>query len=295
MLLEMVGLASVAHRRIGEYSKGMQRRIGLAQALINDPDLLIVDEPTSGMDPVGTRQFKDLIRTLAQRGKTVILSSHLLGDVEDICDRVCILYGGRKQALGSVDELLSQSSLTQLTTDRLDAPTLDKVADLLAGSGLSIREVTAPREKLEDLFLRIVQDAKDRKQATGGAVAGGAVAEFLRGPAAAGEPAAGRALVENLVAAASVEKLAQPAVAAVATEAPPKPPAPVERVIEGLLGAATDKGTHGEPESAGKGKAVPSRPGPTKAEPAAPAATSDADRAVIDELLGKDARRGKGK
>jgi ABC-2 type transport system ATP-binding protein len=80
----------------------MQRRIGLAQALINDPDLLILDEPTSGMDPIGTKQFKDLIRTLAARGKTVIVSSHLLADVEDVCDRVCILYGGQSRALGSI-------------------------------------------------------------------------------------------------------------------------------------------------------------------------------------------------
>ncbi|MBS3820732.1 MAG: ABC transporter ATP-binding protein, partial [Phycisphaerae bacterium] len=93
-LLEMVGLSAVAHRRVGEYSKGMQRRIGLAQALINDPDLLILDEPTSGLDPLGTKQFKDVIRTLATRGKTVLLSSHLLADVEDVCDRVTILYGG---------------------------------------------------------------------------------------------------------------------------------------------------------------------------------------------------------
>jgi ABC-2 type transport system ATP-binding protein len=290
MLLEMVGLASVAHRRIGEYSKGMQRRIGLAQALINDPDLLIVDEPTSGMDPVGTRQFKDLIRTLAHRGKTVILSSHLLGDVEDICDRVCILYGGRRQALGGVEELLCQSSLTQVTTDRLDAPTLDKVADVLAASGRTIREVSAPREKLEDLFLRIVQEAKDRKQATGGAVAGGAVAEFLRGPAAAGEPDAGRAVVEGLVAAASVEKQA-PAPQPAAAPAKPPPPAPVGQVIEGLLGAGAGRETEGKDKGKDKGEAAPPGAGPA----AAPAAKApDADRAVIDELLGKDARRGKG-
>ncbi len=94
-LLEMVGLNQVRYRTVGEFSKGMQRRIGLAQALINDPDLIILDEPTAGLDPIGCREVKDLIIALARRGKTVILSSHLLADVEDVCDRALILYGGR--------------------------------------------------------------------------------------------------------------------------------------------------------------------------------------------------------
>src|SRR5512142_2402422 len=99
-LLEMVGLSQAHLRAVGEFSKGMQRRIGLAQALINDPDLVILDEPTSGLDPIGCREVKDLILALARRGKTVILSSHLLADVEDVCDRVVIYYGGRIQAAG---------------------------------------------------------------------------------------------------------------------------------------------------------------------------------------------------
>src|SRR4026209_1606653 len=107
-LLDMVGLAQTSTRAIGEFSKGMQRRIGLAQALINDPDLVILDEPTAGLDPIGCREVKDLILTLRQRGKTVILSSHLLADVEDVCDRVVILYGGRVQAMGTLKELLSK-------------------------------------------------------------------------------------------------------------------------------------------------------------------------------------------
>ena len=268
MLLEMVGLASVAHRRIGEYSKGMQRRIGLAQALINDPDLLIVDEPTSGMDPIGTKQFKDLIRTLAQRGKTVILSSHLLGDVEDVCDRVCILYGGRRQAVGSVDELLSQKSLTQLTTDRLDADTLAKVNAVLAGAGQRVLEVAAPREKLEDVFLRIVQDAQARRVTTGGALAGGEVAEFLRSPA--GEPAPARRVIDELVAAAGVERAgeAEPPGAA-ATE--PQPEQPAAEVIDELVDAAEDRGADQAERPAGGGDR-----------------SHEADRAVIDDLLDGD-------
>jgi len=95
MLLEMVGLDKVQRRPIGEYSKGMQRRIGLAQALINDPKLLILDEPTTGMDPIGTRQIKDLILHLKDSGKTVLLCSHLLSDVEDVTDRAAIMFGGK--------------------------------------------------------------------------------------------------------------------------------------------------------------------------------------------------------
>ena len=101
-LLEMVGLAHVAHRPIGEFSKGMTRRIGLAQALVNDPDLLILDEPTAGLDPIGTRQVKNLILELGKRGKTILLSSHLLADVEDVCDRMVMLYAGRIRAQGTV-------------------------------------------------------------------------------------------------------------------------------------------------------------------------------------------------
>src|SRR5215207_7998537 len=106
-LLEMVGLNQVRTRVVGEFSKGMQRRIGLAQALINDPDLVILDEPTAGLDPIGCREVKDLILALARRGKTVILSSHLLADVEDVCDRVVIYYGGKIQAKGTLQELLA--------------------------------------------------------------------------------------------------------------------------------------------------------------------------------------------
>src|SRR5437899_6333970 len=100
-LLEMVGLSQTRTRAVGEFSKGMQRRIGLAQALINDPDLIILDEPTSGLDPIGCREVKDLIVALARRGTTVTLRSHLLSDADDVCDRVVIYYGGKIQAMGT--------------------------------------------------------------------------------------------------------------------------------------------------------------------------------------------------
>jgi ABC-2 type transport system ATP-binding protein len=114
-LLEMAGLQHTDHMRIGEYSKGMARKVALAQALINDPALLILDEPTSGLDPVACRQVKDLLHTLARRGKTIIMASHVLADVQDVCGRVAILCNGRIQIQGRVPELLNgQSTLEEL-------------------------------------------------------------------------------------------------------------------------------------------------------------------------------------
>src|SRR5690606_36160480 len=118
-LLEMVGLGQAHNRPVGEFSKGMQRRIGIAQALINDPDFLILDEPTSGLDPIGTKQVKDLIIEPRRRGKTILLRSHLLADVEDVCDRMVMLYGGRNRAQGTTGELLSVTDHTVIETPRL--------------------------------------------------------------------------------------------------------------------------------------------------------------------------------
>ena len=269
MLLDMVGLTSVSYRRIGEYSKGMQRRIGLAQALINDPDLLILDEPTSGMDPIGTKQFKDLVRLLAHRGKTVMISSHLLADVEDVCDRVCILYGGRQRELGSIDDLLARKSYTQITTETLDERTLQQVRSVLAGAGKDVLDVATPRDKLESLFLRIVQEAQARRLVTGGAVAGGPVAEFLHG-----EPApTGREVIEELLQVGAEE----PAEEALAE--PPKPPPaeqPAREVIESLLEPRQAAAEPAEqPAAAGSGASSP------------PRADESVDRGVIDGLLGQ--------
>src|SRR6059058_5408800 len=130
-LLEMVGLNQVRRRMVGEFSKGMQRRIGLAQALINDPDLVILDEPTSGLDPIGCREVKDLILALARRGKTVILSSHLLADVEDVCNRVVIYYGGKIQAMGTMEELLASPDSVRITAPALSRETIEKVLAII--------------------------------------------------------------------------------------------------------------------------------------------------------------------
>ncbi len=160
-LLEMVGLNQVGRRQVGEFSKGMARRLGLAQALVNDPDFLILDEPTSGLDPIGTRQVKDLLLELGRRGKTILLSSHLLSDVEDVCDRMVVLYGGKIRASGSGDELLEDSDHTVIQTQRLFPETISKIEKVLQDSqGLGIESAHAPRQKLEDLFMKIVEQAK---------------------------------------------------------------------------------------------------------------------------------------
>ncbi|MFG0250787.1 MAG: ABC transporter ATP-binding protein, partial [Phycisphaeraceae bacterium JB051] len=138
MLLEMVGLEAVQRRPVGEYSKGMQRRIGLAQALINDPHLLILDEPTTGLDPIGTRQIKDLLLELKSRGKTILLCSHLLSDVEDVCDRVSIMYGGKVRQEGTVEELLTKQEATTLEVPGLDDQTIEEIRKVLAAKGYDI-------------------------------------------------------------------------------------------------------------------------------------------------------------
>src|SRR5438094_7211723 len=127
----MVRLVQTRTRAVGEFSKGMQRRIGLAQALINDPDLVILDEPTAGLDPIGCREVKDLIVALARRGKTVILSSHLLADVEDVCDRVVIYYGGKVQAMGALKELLARPDSIRITTPALPRQTMTRVLEII--------------------------------------------------------------------------------------------------------------------------------------------------------------------
>src|SRR5438477_1308184 len=153
-LLEMVGLSQTRTRAVGEFSKGMQRRIGLAQALINDPDLVILDEPTSGLDPIGCREVKDLIVALARRGKTVILSSHLLSDVEDVCDRVVIYYGGKIQATGALKDLLATPDAIRITTPALPRETMARVLEIIRQdvAGDKVR-VDTPTQNLESYFL----------------------------------------------------------------------------------------------------------------------------------------------
>jgi ABC-2 type transport system ATP-binding protein len=242
----------------------MQRRIGLAQALINDPDLLILDEPTTGLDPLGTRQIKNLISDeLRRRGKTVILCSHLLGDVEDVCDRVCILYGGRRRALGDIHELLSRNELTQITTEKLTPETVERIRQVVKRlEGKDLVSVTAPSDKLESFFLRIVREAQHARLETSGVSEGTGVAAFLRGEQADHR---GQALIEDLVTAAA-DKVPSPD----AVETPAEAPSPAEAaVIQQLVEAPA---ATGQAEAAEEG-------GASQAE------APEADRSVIESLL----------
>jgi ABC-2 type transport system ATP-binding protein len=156
-LLDIVGLdAKARKRKLREYSKGMARRIGLAQALINNPDLILLDEPTTGLDPIGTREMKDLIVSLKQQGKTVLLCSHLLADVQDVCDRITILFGGRMRELGQVKDLLQVKDITQVQARSLTEPQIAELRQFLARMGVTDATVTHPTTTLEDLFMRVV-------------------------------------------------------------------------------------------------------------------------------------------
>jgi ABC-2 type transport system ATP-binding protein len=266
-LLEMVGLSGARHRAVGEFSKGMTRRLGLAQALINDPEFLILDEPTSGLDPVGTRQVKDLLLELGRAGKTILLSSHLLDEVEDVCDRMVILYGGKVRAAGTSAELLVDTSHTLLRTPRLSPETIAQVDELLHRlQQVGIDRVESPRERLEDFFMELVERARREAAATSGAQSGGKTAAFL----VASEGGAGGELIETLVAGAPA-----PEVRAVETAAPTRAAGPAEDVLGELVRA--------KPPEAPKARET--------AE--APKAPEGVDASVIDDLLGGGEGRGK--
>jgi ABC-2 type transport system ATP-binding protein len=251
-LLEMVGLTGAQRRPVGEFSKGMQRRIGLSQALINNPDLLILDEPTTGLDPLGTAEIKRIILHLRDRRKTVILCSHLLADVEDVCNNLCILYGGKIRAQGTVDQLLTVSGKTVIETASLRPETISKIEQVISASeGKGIEKVHAPRQRLESLFLDIVQRAQREGAATSGARAGGQVADFLS------TDREGAALIESLVGTTPAPGSAQAVT--------PVEPAVEQSVIAELTQPVQPETREAKP-SAGKSEEV--------------------DRSVLDDLLG---------
>ncbi|MEW4488972.1 ABC transporter ATP-binding protein [Thalassoglobus sp. JC818] len=161
-LIKRVGLEHARRRQLKEYSKGMTRRIGLAQALINDPDLVLLDEPTSGLDPLGTADMKEMIRELKNEGKTVVMCSHLLADVQDVCDRIAILYRGELKVIGSVQELLEAKEETQLVTSSLDDATIREVESVLQKHGANLKSFSHPTSTLEELFLRTVKESEAR-------------------------------------------------------------------------------------------------------------------------------------
>src|SRR5712671_2793666 len=158
-LLDIVGLdAKSRKRKLREYSKGMARRIGLAQAMINNPDLILLDEPTTGLDPIGTREMKDLILSLKAQGKTVLLCSHLLADVQDVCDRITILFRGTMQTVGQVKDLLQVKDITQIQTRGMTPAQIEEVKTFLSRMGVTDATITHPTTTLEDLFVRIVRE-----------------------------------------------------------------------------------------------------------------------------------------
>jgi len=259
-LLEMVGLNLTQMRAVGEFSKGMQRRIGLAQALINDPDLVILDEPTAGLDPIGCREVKDLIIALARRGKTVILSSHLLSDVEDVCDRVVIYYGGKVQALGTLKELLATPDAVRITTPVLPRETMERVLEVIRKDVDAGKvRVDNPTQNLESYFLDVVNKARASAE-TSGAQSGARVAEYLR---VGGEerPATDRLL----------ERLTLPAAAQKAEEAKPLASSPA--LSEAKLAELT------------KVKPAESAPVPAASTPESKPARSEQDMSKANEKL----------
>jgi len=186
-MLELVGLRSRMHSKIRTFSKGMKQRVGLAQALLHDPEVLFLDEPTDGVDPVGRREIRLIMQQLKDQGKTIFLNSHLLSEVEKICDRVGILEKGRMIREGDVDSLTEQKGffLIGLAAGQVfpeeelrhrgyrfrasgelwevslaEGQSIDPVVDILRASGLSLRHLVEKRQSLEDLFVQTVEAAE---------------------------------------------------------------------------------------------------------------------------------------
>ncbi|MCK5269385.1 MAG: ABC transporter ATP-binding protein [Sedimentisphaerales bacterium] len=287
-LLEMVGLASAVHRPIGEYSKGMIRRIGLAQALINDPDLLILDEPTAGLDPIGTRQIKDLVRELGKRGKTVLLCSHLLADVEDVCDRICILYGGKVQAEGTVEEMLTRGRFTQIVSPSLSKQTLNKIEKIIQHECPKDDQqitVSTPRDKLEDVFLHIVAKAQAAEVETSGATMGAGVSDFLTSATPLQDEST--VVIEQLV------SPQQPTVDTTETETqsePIKTDTVRQDVLESLVESSDEIAARSAPPTSNEKRVGQSPTLPVDAGDVKENETKDSsvDRSVIDGLLGDE-------
>ncbi len=162
-LLELVDLEGARDRRLGGYSKGMLQRIGLAQALVQDPRLLILDEPTAGVDPVGSRQIRDLIFKLRERGKTVFLCSHLLEQVQEVCDHVGIIFQGKMVKEGPLEELIAIEDQTEIILQDASPELISNIHSLIetSHSGTLVR-IGKPRTTLERLFLR--ETVKDQKR-----------------------------------------------------------------------------------------------------------------------------------
>lgn len=152
--LAITGMTDAAARRVKTYSKGMLQRIGVAQAIVHDPDLVILDEPTAGIDPIGSAEIGNVIRAMKERGKTVVLCSHLLGQVEDLCDRVAIMDRGKLVVAGTLDEVLTQRGKQLVTVGAGTPLTPQLAAELRERYGLNVEEISHPRISLENYFLK---------------------------------------------------------------------------------------------------------------------------------------------
>ena len=159
-LLALVGLESAADRRVGGYSKGMLQRIGLAQALVQDPRLLVLDEPTAGVDPAGSHEIRDLILRLKQRGITVLLCSHLLSQVQEICDRIGIMNHGKLVREGPLDDLISIENQTELTLENVSPALLAELRERAEAGGARVLGAHKPQQNLERYFLDVTAGKK---------------------------------------------------------------------------------------------------------------------------------------
>jgi ABC-2 type transport system ATP-binding protein len=159
-LIEMVGLTHARRRQLREFSKGMTRLIGLAQALINDPEVLFLDEPTSGLDPIHTHEMKTLIRDLQRQGKTILMCSHLLADVQDVYDRIAILHHGELQQLGRVDSLLKVRDVTEIRTSSLSKEAEEEIRQVVARHQGTVLSIDNPTTTLEELFVRVIEESE---------------------------------------------------------------------------------------------------------------------------------------
>ncbi len=279
-LLDMVGLMAVANRPVGTFSKGMARRIGLAQALINDPDLLILDEPTTGLDPIGTRQIKDLILKLAERGKTILLCSHLLADVEDVCDRIAILYGGKIQTQGRVRELLQQTNKRQITADAVSDTTIDKIKQLIQEENAEC-VVTSPMDKLETFFIKTVTAAQQQAQTTSGAVSTTKIGDFLT------QQTATEDILDKLVSApVSKDSPAEPPTTEKVIPVESSDSEPAEELLRKLAGSTEEA----EPEAYVRNEQITTQP----VEPQIPQA-EQVNESILDQLTGRKSTKGRDK
>jgi ABC-2 type transport system ATP-binding protein len=154
-LIELVGLRDARDRRVGGFSKGMLQRIGLAQALIQDPSLVVLDEPTAGVDPAGSHQIRDLILDLKKRGKTVLLTSHLLEQVQEICDRVGIMARGEMIREGSLDDLVRVKNQTEFVIENAPPELAAQIQNLVAQSPARLVATRQPERSLESVFLEL--------------------------------------------------------------------------------------------------------------------------------------------